>query len=388
MMNNLTRNELIRYSRHISIPEVGVEGQIKLKHSKALIIGVGGLGSPAALYLAAAGVGTLGLMDFDNVDESNLQRQIIYSSNNVGEPKLASAKKAIEKLNPHVKINLHNGKISAENAVETIKDYDAVIDGTDNLAAKYLINDACVLSAKPWVYGSIFRFEGRLSVFNYKNGPCYRCAFPEMPSRHLIPSCAAAGVLGVLPGVIGSMQAAEALKILLENGDILSGKMLMYNALQVKFETIKINKNEDCRMCGEKGKTTKLIESKNGQKCDAKNNGFNDFNESDEISADKLKRMIKNKENFVLVDVREKHEWDMCNIKMAKLVPLSRIMKGDLDALKGISKDEQIVLHCKSGGRSIAALEILKSKGYKKLKSLAGGIEEWAVKIENSIHTH
>lgn len=362
----LSKEELLRYSRQVLLPEVGIGGQKKLKEGKALIAGVGGLGSPAALYLAAAGVGALGLMDFDNVDESNLQRQIIYSTDDVGKQKLESAKKAVEKLNPYVKIIPHTGKINAENAVEIIQNYDAVIDGTDNLAAKYLINDACVLSGKPWVYGSIFRFEGRISVFNYKNGVCFRCAFPEMPSRNLIPSCAEAGVLGVLPGVIGSMQAAEALKILLGKGEILSGKMLMYNALQVKFETIIINKNKNCRMC-------------RGNR-DITNNNFNDSD--GEISADELKRMIDDRKDFVLVDVREKYEWDMRNIKVAKLVPLSRIMKGDLGELRGVSKDKAIVLHCKTGGRSMAALEILKEKGYKNLKSLNGGIEGWEKKYK------
>ena len=385
----LSKEEISRYSRQLLLPEVGSEGQKKLKEGKALIIGVGGLGSPAALYLAAAGIGALGVMDFDSVDESNLQRQVIYSTEDVGKPKLESAKKAIEKLNPNVKVILHNGKINAGNAVEIVKKYDVVIDGTDNLAAKYLINDACVLSGKPWVYGSIFRFEGRISVFNHKNGPCYRCAFPEMPSRNLIPSCAEAGVLGVLPGVIGSMQAAEALKILLEKGDILSGRMLMYDAMQVKFETIIINKNNNCMICGENRKITKLVDSENGQNCDAKNNGFNDLNEADdEISADELKRMIDNKKDFVLVDVREKYEWDMCNIKMAKLVPLSKIMKGGLGRLKEISKGKPIVLHCRSGVRSLAALEILKNKGYKKLKSLNGGIEEWAAKVDKTINAN
>ena len=368
MGNNLTKEELIRYSRHLTLHEVGMDGQIKLKNSKVLIIGIGGLGSPAALYLAAAGIGALGLMDFDSVDESNLQRQIIYSTEDAGKPKLESAKKSIEKLNPNVKINLYDRKINAENAVEIVQNYDVVIDGTDNLPAKYLINDACFLSGKPWVYGSIFRFEGQISVFNLNECPCYRCAFPEMPSRNLIPSCAEAGVLGVLPGVIGTMQATEALKILIGKGEILSGKMLMYNALQMTLEAIRINKNKNCMMCGENRKITKLIDNENGQKC----------NVDDEISADELKRMIESKEDFILVDVREKYEWDMHNIKMAKLVPLSRIMKGDFGELNEAGKNKTIVLHCKSGGRSLAALEILKGKGYKRLKSLNEGIEGWA----------
>ncbi len=367
--------ELKRYSRHLILPEVGKEGQEKIKKAKALVIGAGGLGSPAALYLAAAGIGTLGIADFDNVEESNLQRQILHAAKDAGKPKLESAKNRINELNPFVSIRLHNKKISSENAVEIIKEYDVIIDGTDSLPAKYLVNDACVLEGKPLAYGSILKFEGRASVFNYKNGPCYRCVSPKMPDYGMIPGCAEAGVLGVLPGVIGTIQATEALKVILGIGETLSGRLLIYDALAMRFIELKISRNKGCPVCGNSGTITKLEDY--GISCAEKSKSEG----NDEISVHELKEMMGKKEDFILVDVRENYERQACSIKEAKSAPLSHIMAGNLGCLESIGRDKKIILHCRSGARSMRALEILRSKGYTNAKSLSGGIDEWKMKI-------
>lgn len=379
---SLTQEETRRYSRHLILPDVGKEGQEKIKNSKILIVGAGGLGSPVALYLAAAGIGTLGIVDFDNVEESNLQRQIIFTTNEIGKSKLESAKKSIQELNPNVIVNLYNEELTSKNAMEILKEYDIVIDGTDNFQTRYLVNDACVLLNKPNVYGSIFRFDGQCSVFNFENGPCYRCLFPNPPPPRLVPSCAEGGVLGVLPGVIGTLQTTEALKIILGKGKTLSGRLLVYNALTMKFRELKLNKNKNCPVCGENATIKELIDYE--QFCGIKKNE----ELKDEITAQELKTMIDNHEDFELIDVREKMEWDICNIDIAKLIPLSKIKTGDLGDLENLSKDKKIVLHCKSGGRSMEVLQILRNKGYKNLKSVTGGIGAWAEEIDKSMPTY
>ncbi|MAH32788.1 molybdenum cofactor biosynthesis protein MoeB [archaeon] len=366
--NRLTKQEMDRYSRHLLLPEVGIEGQEKIKKAKALIIGAGGLGSSAALYLAAAGVGTIGLVDFDKVEENNLQRQIIHSTRGIGKSKLESAKKSIIGLNPNINVNLHNVKLDSKNTLEIIKNYDIVIDGTDNFPARYLVNDACILLNKPNVYGSIFRFDGQSSVFNYKNGPCYRCLFPNPPPQGLVPSCVEAGVLGVLPGVIGTIQATEALKIILGKGDILSGRLLVYNALSMSFKELKLGKNKNCLICSDEPKIKELVDYE--QFCGVKEN------DNKKITVDELKEMIDNKDDFVLVDVREKIEHGISNINDSILVPLSQIKNKDFGELEKF-KDKKIVIYCRTDLRSNIAIDILKNNGFKDLVYVVGGMEAW-----------
>ena len=382
---NLTKQELNRYSRHLILPEVGIKGQEKIKQGKILIIGAGGLGSPAALYLAAAGVGTIGIVDFDKVEENNLQRQIIHSTKNIGTLKTESAKNTVKGLNPNIIINLHNVKLDSKNALEIMKDYDVVIDGSDNFLTRYLVNDACVLLKKPNVYGSIFRFEGHASVFNYDGGPCYRCLFPNPPPRNAVPNCAEAGVLGILPGVIGTIQATEALKIILDKGDVLSGRFLVYDALAMAFKELKLGKNKNCPICGESPRIKELIDYE--EFCNMKEEEEKSL-EEDEIGVKQLKEMIDTNEDFILVDVREEYEWDICKIKGAKLIPLSQIMNGNIDILETVEKDKNIVLYCHVGARSAEALNILRSKGFKNLKNLVGGIDAWANEIDQEISTY
>ncbi len=375
----LTNPELNRYSRHVVLPEVGIKGQEKIKKSKVLVVGAGGLGSPALMYLAAAGVGTIGLVDFDKVDESNLQRQIIHSSKNIGMNKTESAKISINNINPNVKVEAYSEKLTSKNALEIINRYDAIIDGSDNFPARYLINDACVLLKKPLVYGSIFRFEGHVSVFNYDNGPCYRCLFPNPPPKNAVPTCAQAGVLGVLPGVIGTIQATEALKIILGVGEILAGRFLVYDALSMTFKELKLGKNKNCPICGESPRIKELMDYE--EFCNARNDEENCL-EDDEISVHQLKQMMDDHEDFVLIDVREEPEWDICRIKGAKLIPLSQIAEGNTDILESIEKDRKIVLYCHTGARSAQALRILRNSGFKNLKNLVGGIDAWSAEID------
>ena len=378
----LTNQELTRYSRHLVLPEVGLKGQEKIKQGKVLIVGLGGLGSPAALYLAAAGIGTIGLLDFDKVDESNLQRQIIHSSKDIGTLKTESAKNSINNLNPNVKVEIHNEKLNSKNAMEIIKKYDVVIDGSDNFPTRYLVNDACVFLRKPNVYGSIYRFEGHASVFNYDDGPCYRCLFPNPPPKDSIPSCAEAGVLGVLPGIIGTIQATEVLKIVLGVGETLSGRFLVYDALSMKFKELKLGKNKNCPICGESPRIKELMDYE--QFCSMKEEEEKSLEEN-EISVTRLKKMFDNHDDFVLVDVREEPEWDICKIQGAKLIPLSHILNGNIDILEDIEKDKDLVLYCHTGARSAEALNILMNKGFKSLKNLVGGIDAWANEIDSEI---
>ena len=383
--SKLTNQELNRYSRHLVLPEVGVDGQERIKHGKVLIVGAGGLGSPAALYLAAAGIGKIGIVDFDKVDENNLQRQIIHSTEDIGTLKTESAKNSINNLNPNVKVETYDVKLNSKNAMEIIKNYDVVIDASDNFPTRYLVNDACVLLKKPNVYGSIFRFEGHASVFNFDYGPCYRCLFPNPPPKEDVPSCAEGGVLGILPGIIGTIQATEALKIILRKVDVLSGRFLVYDALAMTFKELKLGKNKNCPICGENPRVRELIDYE--QFCNMKEEEEKSL-EEDEISVHQLKKMSESNEDFILVDVREEHEWDICKIEGARLIPLSRIINGDIDILENINMDKQIVLHCHTGARSAEALNILRNKGFKNLKNLVGGIDAWANEIDSKVDVY
>ncbi len=382
MTDNLSKQELNRYARHLVLPEVGIKGQEKIKEGKVLVVGAGGLGSPALMYLAAAGVGTIGIIDFDKVEENNLQRQIIHDSKNIGINKTESAKISINNINPNVEVETYNEKLDSKNALKIIKKYDVVVDGSDNFPTKYLLNDACVLLEKPLVYGSIFRFEGHTTVFNYDGGPCYRCLFPNPPPRDAVPSCAEAGVLGVLPGVIGAIQATEALKIILGIGDTLSGRFLVYDALSMAFRELKLSKNRNCPICGESPRIKELMDYE--QFCNMKEEEESSL-EEDEISVGQLKNMIDEHEDFVLIDVREEYEWDICKIEGAKLIPMSQIMNENIGVLENIEKDKKIVLHCHTGARSAAVLQILKNKGFKNLKNLVGGIDAWSNEIDPEV---
>lgn len=383
MLNSkLSKEEMHRYARHLVLPEVGIKGQEKIKEGKVLVVGAGGLGSPALMYLAAAGVGTIGIADFDKVEENNLQRQIIHTTKNLGIKKTESAKEKILAINPNVKVETYDEKLTSKNALEIIKKYDVVIDGSDNFPTRYLLNDACVLSKKSLVYGSIFRFEGHASVFNYENGPCYRCLFPNPPPRGAVPSCAEAGVLGVLPGLIGTIQATEALKIILGVGETLSGRFLVYDALSMNFKALNLGKNKNCPICGESPRIKELVDYE--EFCNIREDEEKYLTE-DEISVHQLKKMMDDHEDFVLVDVREEPEWDICKINGAKLVPLSQIADGNMDILENIEIDRKIVLHCHTGARSAQAVQILRSMGFKNLKNLVGGIDAWSNEIDPDI---
>ena len=385
MADKLSKQELSRYARHLALPEVGIKGQEKIKQGKVLVVGAGGLGSPALMYLAAAGVGTIGIADLDKVEENNLQRQIIHNSKDIGINKTESSKKAILDLNPNVKVEAYDEKLNSKNALKVVKNYDVVIDGSDNFPTRYLVNDACVLSKKPLVYGSIFRFEGHASVFNCDNGPCYRCLFPNPPPRDAVPSCAEAGVLGVLPGIIGTIQATEALKILLGIGETLSGRFLVYDALSMAFRELKLSKNRNCPICGESPRIKELMDYE--EFCNMKEEEEKSL-EKDEISVRQLKNMIDDHEDFVLIDVREEYEWDICKIEGAKLIPMSQIMNHNIGILENIEKGKKIVLHCHTGARSAAVLQILKNKGFKNLKNLVGGIDAWSNEIDPEVQVY
>ena len=389
----LSNEEISRYSRHLILPEVGMEGQQKLKAAKVLCVGTGGLGAPLALYLAAAGVGTLGLVDFDTVDASNLQRQIIHSTKTVGMLKVDSAELMLKGLNPFMNVVKHNTMLTSANALEIFKDYDIIADGTDNFQTRYLVNDACVLSGnKPNAYGSIFRFEGQASVFATKEGPCYRCLYPEPPPPGLVPSCAEGGVLGILPGLVGVIQATEVIKLILGIGDSLAGRLLLIDALGMNFRTLKLRKNPDCPVCGTHPTVTALIDY--DQFCgiekpkaggpleiarDKAVGGAAAVDGIPQISVEELKRKLDAKEDFFLLDVREPHEVPIANIG-APLIPLGQLEQrlGELAAYK----DREIVIHCRSGARSQKAALILKNAGFTHPENLAGGILAWADKID------
>ena len=376
MHDALSHEEILRYSRHLILPDVGVAGQQKLKAARVLLVGAGGLGSPAALYLAAAGIGTLGLVDFDVVDRTNLQRQVIHGTSRVGTSKLESARARILDLNPNVDVETFETRLTSANALDIFRTFDVVVDGSDNFPTRYLVNDACVLLGKPDVYGSIFRFEGQAAVFFAREGPCYRCLYSEPPPPDLVPSCAEGGVLGVLPGIIGSIQAMEAIKRILGVGDALIGRLLLFDALQLKFRELKLAKDPDCPVCGTHPTVTSLIdyEAFCGVTAPPAYNGV-------EIAAAELRDAQARNPRLLLLDVREPHEWEIAHIEGARLIPLSELPErlGELDG------HAEIVTHCHHGTRSIRALEILKAAGFAKVRSLKGGIDAWSATVDPSI---
>lgn len=373
---SLTRDELQRYARHLTLPQVGVLGQDRLKHSSVLIVGAGGLGSPAALYLAAAGVGRIGLVDFDVVDTTNLQRQVLYGESDVGKRKTEAAKKRLLDLNPHITVETHDTALTSENALDIIRQYDVVADGTDNFQTRYLVNDACVLTDTPNAYGSIFRFEGQASVFATQEGPCYRCLYPEPPPPGLVPSCAEGGVLGVLPGIIGSLQATEVIKILLGKGETLAGRLLLFDALTMEFQTLKVEKNPDCPVCGKNPTVTKLIDY--DQFCGIQPGSGPQLEPEHTMSVSQLKKQMENGDGPVVVDVREPGEYEVCAIEGARNIPLQELPQ----RLSEVPKDRPVVLHCKSGVRSARAWQILREQGYSEVYNLTGGILAWAREVD------
>ncbi len=376
---SLTNEEILRYSRHLIMPEVGMEGQLKLKAARVLLIGTGGLGAPLGLYLTAAGVGHIGLVDFDVVDFTNLQRQVTFGTSDVGRPKTEAAKARLSNLNPDVQIATYETRLTSENALEMFKDYDIIVDGTDNFPTRYLVNDACILLGKPNVYGSIFRFEGQVTVFGMPDGPCYRCLYPEPPPPGLVPSCAEGGVLGVLPGIIGSLQALEAIKLIVGRGESLAGRLVLFDALAMKFRELKLKKNSHCPMCGPHRKIHQLID-------------YNEFcgirgeeePESDlqvpEITARDLKARLDQGEDIFILDVREPHEYQICNLK-GHLIPLGELPRRvhELDSAR------EIVAHCKSGKRSAQAVDFLRQAGFRKIYNLHGGILSWSTEVDPSV---
>jgi sulfur-carrier protein adenylyltransferase/sulfurtransferase len=373
----LSKDEILRYSRHLIIPEVGMEGQQKLKAAKVLLVGAGGLGAPLGLYLAAAGVGRIGLVDFDVVDFTNLQRQVIHSTADVGRKKLDSAAEKMQGINPHLKLTKHEVALSSENALEILKDYDIVVDGTDNFPTRYLVNDACVLLGKPNVYGSIFRFEGQATVFAYEGGPCYRCLYPEPPPPGLVPSCAEGGVLGILPGTIGLIQATEAVKLILGIGEPLVGRLLLYDALGMRFRELKLRKNPECPACGAHPTITKLIDYQQFCGIPAQEPKVTE----NEIEVTEVKAKLDRGDNFVLLDVREPHEYQIAKIPGAKLIPLGEVAKH----LDEFDKDADIVIHCKMGGRSAKACTIFRNAGFQHVRNMIGGITAWSDKVDPSV---
>ncbi len=379
---DFSNDEIARYSRHLIMPEVTLDGQKRIKAASVLCIGTGGLGSPIALYLAAAGIGRLGLVDYDIVDFSNLQRQILHGTDDVGRKKLNSARDRIKSINPNVRVDLHDMMFRSENAMQLVQDYDIVIDGTDNFPTRYLSNDVCVLTKKPNIYGSIFRFDGQCTVFApHLGGPCYRCMFPEPPPPGMVPSCAEGGVLGVLPGIIGVMQAIEAIKMIIGIGDSLIGRLVSFDALKLRFKEFKIRKDPNCPICGDHPTIHELIDY--DQFCGIPQADAEAAKELEvpTITATELKTKIDRKDKFVLVDVREPFEFDISRIPGSKLIPL-----GELPArLSELDSADEIVLHCKVGGRSAKALRILQEAGFRKLNNLKGGITAWSDDVDPSI---
>jgi sulfur-carrier protein adenylyltransferase/sulfurtransferase len=377
----LTNEEVQRYSRHLIMPEVGVDGQRKLKAARVLCIGAGGLGSPAALYLTAAGVGTLGIVDFDAVDSSNLQRQIIHGTPDVGRPKLESAKTRLTALNPHVRIVGHETALTSKNALDILRDYDVVVDGTDNFPTRYLVNDACVILKKPNAYGSIFRFEGQASVFATEGGPCYRCLYPEPPPPGLVPSCAEGGVLGVLPGIIGTIQATEAIKLILGVGEPLVGRFLIYDALRMRFRELKLRRDPECPVCGDHPTVRELIDYE--QFCGIRPAAHAAAPAEPEITVEELKRAQDRREPLFLLDVREPQEFQICRIPGSTLIPLGELANR-LGEIPSGPDAPPVVIHCKSGVRSARAVKLLRDRGVAEARNLKGGILAWIDRIDPS----
>ena len=374
----LSNEEIRRYSRHLIMPEVGIEGQKKLKNARVLAIGAGGLGSPLAVYLAAAGVGTIGMVDFDVVDDSNLQRQILYGKSDVGRPKLQAAAERLRDLNPNVRVVPYETHLDSSNALEIFREFDVVADGTDNFPTRYLVNDACVLTGKPNVYASIFRFEGQASIFWAEKGPCYRCLYSEPPPPGLVPSCAEGGVLGILPGLLGVIQATETIKLILQSGEPLIGRLLLVDALSMRFRELKLQKNPDCVVCGPNPTVTELIDYQQFCGIPQEAAAMNPASGIPEITVQDLKAMRDRGDDFVLVDVREPHEFAICSLPDSVKIPLGTLPQN----LNKLSTADEIVVHCKMGGRSAKAVQLLRDAGFRKVRNLAGGIDRWAAEIE------
>ena len=370
----LSNEEIARYSRHLIMPEVALDGQKQLKQARVLTIGAGGLGSPLAMYLAAAGIGTIGIVDFDVVDESNLQRQIIHGTSDLGRPKLESARERIEDINPNVKVETFGEPLSSENALEIFEDFDVIVDGTDNFPTRYLVNDASVLTGKPNVYGSIFRFEGQASVFYAEEGPCYRCLYPEPPPPGLVPSCAEGGVLGILPGAVGTIQATETVKLILGIGESLIGRLLLYDALSMRFREMKLRKDPGCPVCGENPTVTELIDY---QEFCGIPQASAQAEEVPEITVRELKERLG---EVSVLDVREPHEYEVANIGV-RLIPLGELP----ERLVELDKDEPLAVHCKTGGRSARAVKLLKEAGFQNVYNVRGGITAWSEEIDPSV---
>jgi adenylyltransferase/sulfurtransferase len=381
---DLSVDEVRRYSRHLIIPEVGMTGQKRLKNARVLCVGAGGLGSPALLYLAAAGVGTLGVIDFDVVDESNLQRQIIHGQSDVGRPKAESARDSIKEINPNVNVILHETALDNDNALDIFSQYDLIVDGTDNFATRYLVNDACVLLGKPYVWGSIYRFDGQASVFWAEHGPCYRCLYPEPPPPGMVPSCAEGGVLGVLCGSIGSIQVTEAIKLITGIGEPLAGRLMIYDALEMSYRTVRVRKDPECPICGKNPSITELIDY--DAFCGAVSEDAQEAASGSTISAADLKAMLDRDDNIFLIDVREPNEYEIVSIPGATLIPKDQFLTGA--ALERLPQDKRIVLHCKSGARSAEALAIVKNAGFSDAVHVGGGVLAWVSQVDPSLPTY
>jgi molybdopterin/thiamine biosynthesis adenylyltransferase/rhodanese-related sulfurtransferase len=376
----LSKEEIMRYSRHLIMPEVGMDGQLKLKQAKVLCIGTGGLGAPLGLYLAAAGVGRIGLVDFDSVDLTNLQRQILFGTDDIGRPKIEAATDRLRNLNPDIQIDRFETRLTSENALDILKNYDIVVDGTDNFPTRYLVNDACVILGKPNVYGSIFRFEGQITIFGAPGGPCYRCLYPEPPPPGLVPSCAEGGVLGVLPGIVGAIQAAETLKLIIGKGEPLIGRLLLFDALAMRFRELKLRKNPECPVCGEHPTITKLIDY--AEFCGVRGEEAASPAQSavPEIAPRELKSRLDRGDDLFILDVREPHEYQICNLR-GHLIPLGELSR----RVNELDSSREIVAHCRSGKRSAEAVEFLRSAGFRKVLNLKGGILAWSDEVDPSV---
>ena len=378
---SLSKDEILRYSRHLIMPEVGMDGQLKLKAAKVLLVGTGGLGSPMALYLTAAGIGTIGLVDFDVVDYTNLQRQVIHGTSDVGKPKIDSAIESMNEINPFVNVIRHEVALTSENAMELVKDYDIVADGTDNFPTRYLVNDVCVLLNKPNVYGSIFRFEGQATIFAAEGGPCYRCLYPEPPPPGLVPSCAEGGVLGILPGVVGLIQATEVVKLILGKGETLVGRLMLYDALNMKFRELKLRKSDECPICGPHRTITELIDYHQfcgvPQHAPEPEAGVTE----NEIEVTALKTRFDRGDKVNLIDVREAHEFQICRIPGSTLIPLGDLPK----RVNELNVADEVVVHCKSGMRSAKAADFLRQSGFKRVLNVKGGILAWSDQVDPSV---
>jgi molybdopterin/thiamine biosynthesis adenylyltransferase/rhodanese-related sulfurtransferase len=376
---SLSKEEILRYSRHLIMPEVGMEGQLKIKAAKVLCIGTGGLGAPLGLYLAAAGVGHIGLVDFDVVDSTNLQRQVLFGSHDVGTHKVEAAANRLRDLNPDIEITTYETQLTSANALELFKDYDIIVDGTDNFPTRYLVNDASVMTGKLNVYGSIFRFEGQITVFGAPDGPCYRCLYPEPPPPGLVPSCAEGGVLGVLPGIVGTIQAAEALKLIIGKGEPLIGRLLLFDALAMKFRELKLRKNPDCPVCGTHPTQKGLIDY--AEFCGIRGEEApSTVTNIPEITPKELKARLDKGDDVYVLDVREPHEYQICNIG-GHLIPLGELPQ----RVHELDSSKEIVAHCKSGKRSAQAVEFLRGAGFKKIQNLKGGILAWSDEVDPSV---